>query len=163
MKQVRKIRLLLLSLFVIMLLPMTANAAKVKLNKTSLNLTVGERYQLKLKNTEETIKWKSADKTIVSVTKKGKVAAKKVGKTKITAKVGEKKYVCKVTVKAKTSAKSGSGSSGNSSGKGGTVYWTPSGTVYHYSRSCSTLSRSRTVYSGTIAASGKPRACKVCG
>ena len=46
---------------------------------------------------------------------------------------------------------------------GGTVYWTPSGSVYHYSRYCSTLSRSRTIYSGSISSSGKSRGCSVCG
>ncbi len=60
---------------------------------------------------------------------------------------------------------SGSSSSGSSSdtSKTGTVYWTPGGSVYHYSRSCPTLSRSRIVYSGTPSESGKSRGCKVCG
>lgn len=44
----------------------------------------------------------------------------------------------------------------------GKVYWTPGGSVYHKSRNCPTLKRSKTVYSGSIAKSGKPRACKVC-
>ena len=43
------------------------------------------------------------------------------------------------------------------------VYWTPSGSVYHLSSGCRTLARSRTVLSGTIEESGKPRACYVCG
>lgn len=43
-----------------------------------------------------------------------------------------------------------------------TVYWTPNGEVYHYSENCRTLSRSKTIYSGTISESGKDRACKVC-
>lgn len=44
----------------------------------------------------------------------------------------------------------------------GTVYWVPKGKVWHSTSSCPTLSRSSTVYSGTIAQSGKPRGCKVC-
>lgn len=44
----------------------------------------------------------------------------------------------------------------------GTVYWVPSGSVYHNSKNCPSLSRSRTIYSGTIQESGKSRACKVC-
>lgn len=44
----------------------------------------------------------------------------------------------------------------------GIVYWTPSGSVYHTRRSCPTLSRSRTVYSGSISQSRKSRKCKVC-
>lgn len=43
-----------------------------------------------------------------------------------------------------------------------TVYWVPSGEVYHTSRNCSSLSRSKTILSGTISESGKPRKCKRC-
>ena len=43
-----------------------------------------------------------------------------------------------------------------------TVYWTPSGSVWHSDPKCTTLARSKTILSGTIAESGKPRGCKVC-
>lgn len=43
-----------------------------------------------------------------------------------------------------------------------TVYWVPNGEVYHTSRNCSSLSRSKTILSGTISESGKPRKCKKC-
>jgi DNA-entry nuclease len=43
-----------------------------------------------------------------------------------------------------------------------TVYWTKNGTVYHSTKNCSTLKRSKTILSGTIAQSGKPRRCKRC-
>lgn len=46
--------------------------------------------------------------------------------------------------------------------KNKTVYWTESGTVYHLQSSCSTLKRSKQIYKGTIAESGKIRACKKC-
>ncbi len=56
-----------------------------------------------------------------------------------------------------------SSSSGNTSGSGsGTVYWTPSGSVYHSTRNCPTLSRSKTIRSGSVSQSGKLRKCKVC-
>ncbi|MCL1895612.1 MAG: hypothetical protein FWG03_03600 [Clostridiales bacterium] len=45
----------------------------------------------------------------------------------------------------------------------GTVYWVPNGVVFHVDRNCSTLSRSKTILSGSVAQSGKPRVCKVCG
>lgn len=45
---------------------------------------------------------------------------------------------------------------------GGTVYWTPNGEVYHSTSSCPSLSRSKTVLSGSIAESGKSRPCKNC-
>lgn len=44
----------------------------------------------------------------------------------------------------------------------GTVYWVASGEVYHSTRDCSTLKRSKTIYSGSISQSGKSRPCKVC-
>lgn len=47
-------------------------------------------------------------------------------------------------------------------GGGKTVYWTPSGSVYHSTSKCRTLSRSKTIYKGTIKQSGKSRACKIC-
>ncbi len=43
-----------------------------------------------------------------------------------------------------------------------TVYWTESGEVYHSTPNCSALSRSKNIKSGTIAQSGKSRACKLC-
>lgn len=45
---------------------------------------------------------------------------------------------------------------------GGTVYWTPGGEVYHSTPNCPSLGRSKTIYSGTIAQSGKSRGCKNC-
>ena len=74
---------------------------KVALNKTKLTLTVGKSYKLKLKNNKKKIKWSSSKKKVATVSKTGKVKAKKAGTTRITAKVGKKKYVCKVTVKNK--------------------------------------------------------------
>lgn len=41
------------------------------------------------------------------------------------------------------------------------VYWTPSGEKYHR-QTCPTLSRSKTVYSGTVSQAGGRGACKVC-
>lgn len=42
------------------------------------------------------------------------------------------------------------------------VYWTPNGKSYHSSKSCSTLSRSKTILSGTIEESGKFDPCDKC-
>lgn len=47
-----------------------------------------------------------------------------------------------------------------------TVYWVPKGKVYHVDESCSTLSRSTDIESGTpeeAKEAGKSRLCKVCG
>lgn len=73
-------------------------AKKVKLNKTKITMKVGDTFKLKLKNNKKKIKWSSSKKKIVSVSKKGVLKAKKIGKSTITAKVGKKKYKCKVKV-----------------------------------------------------------------
>ena len=79
--------------------------AKVKLNKKKLVLTVGKKAKLKVKGTKKKVKWSSSKKKIATVTKKGIVKAKKKGTAKIVAKIGKKKYTCKVVVKAKKKAK----------------------------------------------------------
>ena len=79
--------------------------AKVKLNKKKLVLTVGKKAKLKVKGTKKKVKWSSSKKKIATVTKKGVVKAKKKGTAKIVAKIGKKKYTCKVVVKAKKKAK----------------------------------------------------------
>ncbi|MDE6851145.1 MAG: Ig-like domain-containing protein [Lachnospiraceae bacterium] len=80
-----------------------ASAAKIKLNKTKLKLTVGSTYKLKINQKKVKVKWTSSKKKVASVNSKGKVKARKVGTTVISAKVKGKKYKCRVTVqKAKT-------------------------------------------------------------
>ncbi|WP_346940352.1 DNA/RNA non-specific endonuclease [uncultured Clostridium sp.] len=44
----------------------------------------------------------------------------------------------------------------------GKVYWTPNGKSYHTTKSCSTLSRSKTILEGTIQESGKNDPCDRC-
>ena len=79
---------------------------KVRLSRTSASVYVGKSIILKVKNTKSKAKWSSKNKKIAVVNSKGKVTGKKKGTTKIIAKVGKKKYKCKVVVKsiAKSSA-----------------------------------------------------------
>lgn len=75
---------------------------KIHLNKKSANLFVGSTVKLKLNGAKaKKVTWKSANKKIAVVSKKGIVRAKKEGKTTITATYNGKKYKCKVTVKKK--------------------------------------------------------------
>ncbi len=76
----------------------TEAAKKPKLNYKKVTLPVGKTVTLKVKRAKGKVKWKTNKKKIATVTKKGKVKAKKVGTAKITAKVAKKKYTCKVTV-----------------------------------------------------------------
>lgn len=78
------------------------SSAKIKLSKTSATLVVGKTLQLKLKGTSKKAVWTSSKKSVASVNSKGKITAKKAGTATITAKVGSKKYKCKITVKPLT-------------------------------------------------------------
>lgn len=84
-----------------------AAAKKVKFNVKTLSLTVGKKKTLKIKNAKKKAKWSiKSGKAKIKLQKKKKasvvVAAKKAGSAKVQAKVGKKKYVCKIVVKAKT-------------------------------------------------------------
>lgn len=159
----------------------TVKAAQVKLSTKKVTLKKGQKKQISLKNAEGKVTWKSKNSKVVTVAR-GLIRAKKAGKTTVVATYNNKKYKCTVIVTDPNSGRSNSGSgnsgSANSSGGSGgntgsspentaqqnpsTVYWTPGGSVYHKSRSCPTLSRSTTVYSGSISSSGKSRGCQVC-
>lgn len=70
-----------------------------QISKKNLTMKVGQSHKLKLINEKGKIKWSSTNDKIANVSSKGKVHAKKSGKTKIKAKTGKKEYICKVTVK----------------------------------------------------------------
>lgn len=74
------------------------HASTVKLNKTSILLSVNKTYRLKVKGTSKKIHWTSSNRSIAAVSKHGKVRAKKRGIVKVTAKAGKKKLKCKVYV-----------------------------------------------------------------
>ena len=76
-----------------------AQAATVKLNKKTLSLEVGKSQTLKITGTTAKVTWSSSNKSVATVSTKGKVTAKKAGKATITATVSKKKYSCTVTVK----------------------------------------------------------------
>lgn len=76
-------------------------AKKIKLNRTKATIYVGKTVQLKVNNNKKKVKWSTSNKKVATVTKKGKVTGKKTGKSTITAKIGKKKYRCKITVKKK--------------------------------------------------------------
>ena len=73
------------------------------LSRKKLNLTKGSTFTLKVRGVsgKKNIIWKSSKKKVASVTKKGKVTARKKGTAVITAKIKARKFRCKVTVTAK--------------------------------------------------------------
>lgn len=73
--------------------------AATKLNAKNKAIYVGKTYTLKVLNTKATVKWKSSNKRVATVNKKGVVKGVKAGKAVVTAQVGKKKINCNVTVK----------------------------------------------------------------
>ena len=73
------------------------------LSRKKLNLTKGSTFTLKVRGVsgKKNIIWKSSKKKVASVTKKGKVTARKKGTAVITAKIKSRKFRCRVTVTAK--------------------------------------------------------------
>ena len=105
-KMRRKIAVLLVFVLAFTMMPQNVLAAKkkVKLSKKSVTITVGKTVKVKLKNNKKKVKWTVVSgKKNVKLSKKKKtgvtIHGKKAGKAKVQAKVGKKKFVCKVTVK----------------------------------------------------------------
>ena len=111
MKRNKKILSLITILLLIVCMAVPVSAAG-KINKKKATLKVGQTLQLKVTGIKGKVKWTSSKKSVATVSSKGRVKAKKKGSATITAKVGKKKYTCKVTVK-KPSTNSNGGFSGN--------------------------------------------------
>lgn len=111
MKRNKKILTVITILLLIVCMAVPVSAAG-KINKKKATLKVGQTLQLKVTGTNGKVKWKSSKKSVATVSSKGRVKAKKKGSATITAKVGKKKYTCKVTVK-KPATNSNGGFSGN--------------------------------------------------
>ncbi len=109
MNMLRKVLALSLvgCLFGTQLLNYDNSLAAAKLNKTSLSLGIGSTYTLKVSGTSSSVKWKSSNKSVAKVSKKGKVTAKKKGTATISAKVSGSKLKCKVTVKSSSGSSKG--------------------------------------------------------
>ena len=79
----------------------------IKLNVSKKNITAGNFFTIKARNTKKTAAFISDKKTVAAVDKNGKVTALKKGKATITVKVGSKKLTCVVRVTTNPSAKVG--------------------------------------------------------
>lgn len=110
-KGIRSLAILLVLILTLGFSPVTNAEAKAapRLNYKKVTLVQGKKKKLKVKGTKRRVKWYSTKKSVATVNKKGVVKAKKKGKATIVAKVGKKKYHCKVTVKRKTSKKKTNG------------------------------------------------------
>jgi glycerophosphoryl diester phosphodiesterase len=92
------VAILILSVFSTLCVPISFAKTEIKM-KSKLTIPVSSSYTLKVSGTNKTPKWTSADKSIATVSKSGEVTAKSLGKTKITATIGNTTLSCKVTVK----------------------------------------------------------------
>ena len=76
----------------------------ISLNRTVLVLNVGEKDELKVNGTEDTVEWSSSAPTVASVTSTGEVTALTKGNAVITAEVNGESVTCTVTVKDESDA-----------------------------------------------------------
>ncbi len=92
--------ILLAVIMVCSLMIIPSSAAKISLNKSSIILTKGYQTTLKVSGTSSTVKWSTGDKSVATVSSKGKVVGKGPGTTYIYAKVSNTTLKCKVKVVA---------------------------------------------------------------
>lgn len=76
----------------------------ISLNRTVLVLNVGEKDELKVNGTEDTVEWSSSAPTVASVNSTGEVTALTKGNAVITAEVNGESVTCTVTVKDESDA-----------------------------------------------------------
>lgn len=115
MKNIKKIIVPIFFLLLVLSISPVQSSAAVKISAKKKTLTVGKSITLKIKGTKKKVRWSSSNKKVATVSSKGKVKAKKVGKVTITAKVKKKKYKCKISVKRKKTNKSKSPVNNNNS------------------------------------------------
>ena len=77
--------------------PIEAKTKKISQNKRNITFQLGAKTTLKIKGIKKKIRWTTGNQKIVKV-QKGKVFAKGMGKTTLTAKTGKKKIKYYVTV-----------------------------------------------------------------
>lgn len=87
--------------------PTEIPVSSISLDKSSLDLAVGDSYKLKAtvspsNATNKTVTWSSSNSSVASVDNDGNVKAIKEGKAAITARSGSASATCNITVKSKT-------------------------------------------------------------
>ena len=98
-KNTKRIIGVLLGIIVVMIMLYAAlSHNQNSLNKSNINLYIGEHYQLKLQKNENKITWTSNHTNIVDVDTNGKIVAKKAGNAVVRATTSKKTYQCKVQV-----------------------------------------------------------------
>lgn len=99
----------------------TEAAKKIRLNKKKATVYVGKTVKLKVKGTKKKVTWKTKNKKVATVSKKGVVKGKKAGKAQIVAKVAKKTLKCQITVKKKRGGKTPGKQGGEASSDNGST------------------------------------------
>lgn len=97
-KVVKKTSVLLFALILVVCMALPVSAASI--SKKKVTICTGQTIQLKVNGVKKKARWTSSNKSVATVTQKGKVSAKKKGTTTVAAKIGKKKYTCKVAVES---------------------------------------------------------------
>ena len=90
--------LLVLSLPLGGVAPVAQAKKKVVRYSDPIVLYVGQSHKIRNNGNKKKARWVSGKKSVVTVTRKGKLTAKKVGKTTVTMKIYSSKYIFKVEV-----------------------------------------------------------------
>lgn len=134
-KMNKKMVTMVMLVFMLVIAAVPVSAASLKLSEKSATLKTGQSITLQVKGSKKKAKWATSNKKVATVNQKGKVTAKKAGKATITAKIGNKKLTCKVTVvtEKKTTAPSNNSdaSNNNSDTSISTVVITPNPVMYY--------------------------------
>lgn len=110
----KKMATMMMLVLMLVVTAMPVSAASMKLSKKSAILKTGQSITLQVKGSKKKAKWTTSNKKVATVNQRGKITAKKPGKTTITAKIGKKKLTCKVTVKKAPKKATASNSNSNS-------------------------------------------------
>ncbi|MCL2014170.1 MAG: leucine-rich repeat domain-containing protein [Oscillospiraceae bacterium] len=81
----------------------TQTVRRVTLNRNSVTLEAGKTAKLNAKtapaNQRKNVKWRSSNKSVVTVANNGRIRAIKAGRATVTASVGNRRAICRVTVR----------------------------------------------------------------
>lgn len=90
---------ILVIIVLVLLLLLGAKRYQNGLNKTNIELYVGDHYKLALKKQVKEVTWHSQNSEIARVDQQGEIEAKKSGKTVVSAKTSKQTYRCDIRVK----------------------------------------------------------------
>ena len=116
-----------------------------KLSKKKATVKIGKKLTLKMTGTTQTITWKTSDKTVATVTKKGVVKGIGAGTATITATVLKKKFTCKITVPEAETEEPADGSSDSDTGTTDPADKTDT-TGFVFARDCKITTGQKTIY-----------------